>query len=120
MTKTSWSPVAVIEAMKDDKDFDRLVSLLFKEISTQLKSKKRLVGAAVGACIFDEDLVVMRICGHNELWLVDSVDKDNKEFFFSELTEESNIDRYISELVPLLGNADGVKPGTIQSFKGFV
>jgi hypothetical protein len=106
--------------MKEDKDFDSLVSSLFREISHQLKSKKRLVGAAVGACIFDEDVVVMRICGDNTLWLVDSVDKDNKEFFFTALVRDNNnVERYIGELLPLLGNADGVKPGTIQSWRGF-
>ncbi len=120
MNQTKWSPVEVIEAMKEDKDFDSLVSSLFSEISHQLKSKKRLVGAVVGACIFDEDKIIMRICGDRTLWVVDSVDPKGKEFFFTALVRDgSNFERYIGELVPLLVNADGVKPGTIQSYRGF-
>lgn len=118
MKKTSWSPVAVIEAMRNEKDFDQLISQMFTDIARQLKSKNRLVGSAVGACIYDEDLIVMRVAGHNKIYLVEAVDKDAEEFFFSELPAENN-ERYLAELMPMMCNADGVKAGTIQLYRGF-
>jgi len=118
MKKTSWSPVAVIEAMRNEKDFDQLVSQLFSDIAKQLKTKNRLIGSPVGACIFDEDLIVMRVAGYNKIYLVEAVDKEAEEFFFSELPVENN-ERYLAELMPMMCNADGVKAGTIQLYRGF-
>lgn len=115
--KTNWSPVAAIESMREEKDGDHLISVMFNEIARQLKSKERLVGAAAGACIFDEDIVVMKVAGHNALYLVASVNRDEEEFAFQKI--DTNIDRYIAEIQPLLNNIDGVKEGTIQLYKGY-